>query len=40
VPLKALKDRNNLGEVVVDDVVLGVVGQSAKPAPTSPASRR
>ena len=25
VPLKALKDRNNLGEDIVDDVVLGVV---------------
>ncbi|KAH2816348.1 hypothetical protein KXV85_004367, partial [Aspergillus fumigatus] len=25
VPLKALKERNNLGEDVVDDVVLGVV---------------
>src|SRR5258708_36844599 len=25
VPLKALKDRNNLGEDLVDDVVLGVV---------------
>ena len=40
VPLKALKERNNLGEDVVDDVILGWSIRSARPAPTSRASRR
>ena len=40
VPLQALKERNNLGEDVVDDVILGWSIRSARQAATSRASRR
>jgi acetyl-CoA C-acetyltransferase len=39
-PLKALKERNNLREDVVDDVVLGVVDPVGEAASRSAASAR
>jgi acetyl-CoA C-acetyltransferase len=41
VPLQALKERNNLGKDIVDDVVLGVVDPVGEGRlETSPALRR